>query len=136
MKKDKYSKLQTKSVHPAQFIKLNKKIFIKKFLKNHSGIIWPREMKIVKTLFKIFPDESFWDGLELSFKLNSLCWFLSDDGRKFLNQEYKKFNLNLPEVKKFEFENNNLAFNNKSSYDLNKALNLREFLNLWQKKTL
>jgi hypothetical protein len=93
-------------------------------------------MKIVKTLFKIFPDESFWDGLELSFKLNSLCWFLSDDGRKFLNQEYKKFNLNLPEVKKFEFENNNLAFNNKSSYDLNKALNLREFLNLWQKKTL
>lgn len=93
-------------------------------------------MKMVKSLFKIFPNEDFWNTLELNFKLNSLCWFLSDDGRKFLNIEYKKFNLNLPEVKKFQIENNNIAFENKKAYDLDKALNLREFLNLWQKKTL
>ena len=93
-------------------------------------------MKMVKTLFKIFPDENFWNGLNLNFKLNSLCWFLSDDGRKFLNKEYKKFNLNLPELKKFEIENNNIAFETKKTYALDKALNLREFLNLWQKKTV
>jgi hypothetical protein len=112
----------------------NKKEFIKKFLKDNSNIVWPKEMRMVKTLFKIFPNEDFWDNLELAFKLNSLCWFLSDDGRKFLNKEYKKFNLNLPEVKKFEIENNNIAFEYKKTYDLDKAPNLREFLNLWQKK--
>lgn len=115
---------------------LNKKTFIKKFIKDTANIIWPKEMKMIKRLFEIFPNENFWDTLELGFQLNSLCWFLSDDGRKFLNREYKKFNLNLPETKKFEIENNNVAFNNKSSYDLDKALNLRDFLNLWQKKTL
>ena len=93
-------------------------------------------MKMVKILFNIFPDENFWLNLKLNFKLNSLCWLLSDDGRKFLNQEYKKFNLELPEGKKFEIENNNIAFKNKDSYDIDKVLNLRQFLNLWQKKAI
>jgi hypothetical protein len=113
---------------------LSKKEFVKKFLKDSSNIVWPKEMKMVKSLFKIFPNEDFWNTLELNFKLNSLCWFLSDDGRKLLNKEYKKFKLELPETKKFKIENNNIAFENKSSYALDKALNLREFLNLWQKK--
>jgi hypothetical protein len=112
----------------------NKKSFVKKFIKEKTNIIWPKELKIVNTLFKIFPNEQFWNNLDLNFKLNSLCWFLSDDGRKLLNKEYKKFNLNLPETKKFEIENNNIAFEDKKTYDLDKALNLREFLNLWQKK--
>jgi hypothetical protein len=86
-------------VQPVQSTNLNKKTFIKKFIKDHSNLIWPKEMKMVKLLFQIFPNEDFWNSLELSFKLNSLCWFLSDDGRKFLNKEYKKFNLNLPETK-------------------------------------
>lgn len=121
---------------PVQFTKLNKKNFVKKFIKDGQNIFWPKEMKIVKSLLNIFPNEDFWNSLELSFKLNSLCWFLSDDGRKFLNQEYKKFNLELPEIKKFEVENNNIAFESKKAYALDKALNLKEFLNLWQKKTL
>lgn len=121
----------------AQYLKqkiFNKKEFIKKFLKNNKDIIWPKEMKMVKSLLNIFPNEEFWLNLETGFKLNSLCWFLSDDGRDFLNKEYKKFNLELPETKKFEIENNNLVFETKKSYDLDKVLNLREFLNLWQKK--
>ena len=115
-------------------MKLDKKIFIKKFVKDSKNIIWPKEMKMVNLLFKIFPDQDFWNNLEIKFKLNSLCWLLSDDGRKFLNTEYKKFNLDLPETKTFEVDNNSIAFENKSSYALDKALNLREFLNLWQKK--
>lgn len=128
--------LRQKSVKTAQSTSLNKREFVKKFLKNTDSIIWPREMKMVKLLFGIVNDEQFWNSLELKFKLNSLCWFLSDDGRKFLNIEYKKFKLELPETKKFKADNNNnIAFENKSSYDTDKALNLREFLNLWQKKT-
>lgn len=115
---------------------INKKEFIKRLLKEDVKIIWPKEMKMANLLFKIFPDKIFWNNLNLNFKLNSLCWLLSDDGRKLLNKEYKKFNLKLPETKKFEIENNNIAFESKKDYDLDKALNLREFLNLWQKKTL
>jgi hypothetical protein len=121
-------------VKTVPYTKLNKKDFVKKFLKDSKNIIWPKEMKMVKSLFKIFPNEKFWEGLELTFKLNSLCWFFSDDGRKFLNKEYKKFKLELPETKKFEIENNNIALENKNSYSLEESLNLRKFLNLWQKK--
>ena len=117
-------------------LNINKKSFVKKFIKDNTKIIWPKELKMVNFLFKIFPNNDFWNSLKLNFKLNSLCWFLSTDGRNFLNQEYKKFNLALPEVKKFEIDNNNIAFETKNSYDLDKALNLREFLNLWQKKTV
>jgi hypothetical protein len=123
-------------VKSANSSNLNKKDFVKKFVKNDSNIIWPKEMKMVKMLFKIFPNEGFWEGLQLNFKLNSLCWFLSDDGRKFLNTEYKKFNLNLPEIKNFEIENNNIAFEDKESYYVDKVMNLRHYLNLWQKKAL
>jgi hypothetical protein len=115
---------------------INKKEFIQRLLKKDAKIIWPKEMKMANLLFKIFPQKEFWDGLKLNFKLNSLCWLLSDDGRGLLNKEYKKFNLTLPEAQKFEVDNNNIAFKNKSSYDLDKSLNLREFLNLWQKKQL
>ena len=115
-------------------ISLNKKTFVKKIIKEGNTIIWPKEMKMVNRLFKIFPNENFWSTLRLNFKLNSLCWFFSDAGREFLNKENKKFNLDLPETQQFEVDNNNVAFENKSSYDSGKALNLREFLNLWQKK--
>jgi len=133
---NKFSMSHKKFAKDVKFTNLNKKDFVKKFVKNDSNIIWPKEMKMVKMLFKIFPNEGFWEGLKLNFKLNSLCWFLSDDGRKFLNTEYKKFHLNLPETKKFEIENNNIAFEPKESYDMVKVTNLRHFLNLWQKKTI
>jgi len=126
-------KSHQKSVKSVQSTNLNKKDFVKKLLKDNSNIIWPREMKIVKSLLTIFPDEIFWNSLDLGFKLNSLCWLLSDDGRKLLNKEYKKFKLNLPVQKNYEIKENNIAFNSKIEYD-EKPLNLREFLNLWQKK--
>ncbi len=115
---------------------LNKKDFIKKFVKNSQNLSWPKEMKMTKILFNIYPNEDFWNSLTLNFKLNSICWFLSDEGRSFLNKEYKKFNVELPEVKKFEIENNNIAFEDKKSYDIEKVINLRHFLNLWEKKTI
>ena len=132
--KEKYSKSHKISVKTAPFTNLNKKDFVKKLLKDNTHIIWPREMKIVKSLITIFPDEVFWNTLDLGFKLNSLCWLLSDDGRKLLNKEYKKFKLNLLEQKKYNIKENNIAFESKIEYD-EKPLNLREFLNLWQKKT-
>lgn len=133
--KDKYSKSQKKFVKSVQFTNLSKREFVKRFLKDTASLVWPREMSIVKKLWSIFPDEGFWSQLNLSFKLNSLCWFLSDDGRNFLNIEYKKFKLELPEVSEFSIEENNIAFDSKVEYDKG-VLNLRDFLNLWQKKKI
>jgi hypothetical protein len=113
---------------------LNKKDFIKKFLKEDAKIVWPKEMKMVKMLLDIFPDEIFWNSLDLKFKLNSLCWLLSDDGRSFLKKEYQKYKLELPDTKKYELEKNDIAFETKLSYTSNNPLSLRDFLNLWQKK--
>jgi hypothetical protein len=132
----KFLKFLKTFVKIVKYTNLNKKNFVKKFLKNESNIVWPKEMKMVNSLFKIFPNEDFWDSLSLNFKLNSLCWFFSDDGRKFLNKEYKKFKLELPAIKSFEIENNNIALEDNKAYDLDKVLNLREFLNLWPKTTL
>jgi hypothetical protein len=131
---DKSSKSRKKSAKPARYIGLNKREFVLKFVKNDASIIWPREMKIVNSLFEIFPDHCFWTSLSLSFKLNSLCWLLSDDGRKFLNTEYKKFLFepNKPEI--FELKNNNLEFEPKIGSTVEAPMTVREFLNLWQKK--
>jgi hypothetical protein len=120
-------------VSGALFIqKMNKKTFITKYIKDTSSICWPKEMKIVKTLFSIFPDSAFWESLSINFKLNSLCWFLSDDGRKFLNSEYKKFTFKPVESKVFNVRiglDSNLNFDY-SSYSPNKKT-LKNFLKLW-----
>jgi hypothetical protein len=133
--KEKLQTSQKKSVKPANSTSLSKKSFVKKFLKNTENISWPREMKIVKTLFTIFPNELFWNSLELKFKLNSLCWLLSDDGRKFLNKEYKKFEFKMPVAEVFSLNENKIVFNEKIDYDpqiqLKKKKNLKNYLNLW-----
>jgi hypothetical protein len=109
---------------------MTKKEFVYKFTKDASSICWPREMKIVKTLFSIFPNDQFWETLDLGFKLNSLCWFLSDDGRVRLNKEYKKFNFELETQKIFTVEN--LDSLPKFGYIENtKKRTLKNFLKLW-----
>ena len=132
---DKFSTLKKKSANTAQSTKINKREFVLKFVKDSSSIIWPKEMKMVNMLFKIAPNDDFWRSLDLKFKLNSLCWFLSDDGRKFLNTEYKKFNFepNKPEVYNIE-QNNNIEFKGKIGETVQAPMTVREFLTLWQKK--
>jgi hypothetical protein len=128
------SKSSRKSAKSVQSTSLNKKDFIKKFVKDSSSLVWPREMKMVNLLFKIFPNDAFWNSLELKFKLNSLCWFLSDDGRKFLNTEYKKFNFEPEKPKVFDLKNNNIAFEGKIGETVEAPMTVRDFLKLWQKK--
>jgi hypothetical protein len=131
---DRSSKSQKKSAPSVRFTSLNKKDFILKFVKQDASLVWPREMKMVNSLFKIFPKEEFWASLELKFKLNSLCWFLSDEGRKFLNIEYKKFNFEPEKPKSFDLVNNNIAFEGKIGETVQAPMTVREFLKLWQKK--
>ena len=133
-KRDKSLKSQKKSARVAPYTKLNKREFVLKFVKSDAGLVWPREMKIVNSLFNIFPNDDFWQSLDLKFKLNSLCWFLSDDGRKFLNLEYKKFNFEPEKPQNFDLKNNNIEFDSKIGSTVQEPVTVREFLKLWQKK--
>lgn len=67
-------------------IKNKYQFIIWKFVKPEN-VNWPREMKVAKELFNIYPDLEFWNNLRLNFKLNSLVWFKTFDGKKYLSNE-------------------------------------------------
>jgi hypothetical protein len=133
-KRGKFSKSKKKPAKDVQSTSLNKRDFVLKFTKPDTNIVWPREMKIVNSLLKIFPNDLFWNSLTLRFQLNSLCWFLSDEGRKILNTEYKKFIFEPEKPQNFVLENNNIEFQGKIGETVQAPMTVREFLNLWQKK--
>lgn len=81
------------------------KFLVPKFLKEQDlkKIIWPREMKIWKKLIKKAPF-SYWEKLEIPFKLNSAAWFLSTDGVMYL-KSLKPIKLpKIEENKQMEFQ--------------------------------
>ena len=56
---------------------------VKRFLKEGRELtkgIWAREIKIAKKLFNKHPDVQFWNRIGFGFHLNSLAWFLSEEG--------------------------------------------------------
>jgi hypothetical protein len=119
--------------------KVNKKSLIKRLLKTEAinSISWPKEMKAISSLVERFPDPIFWNSISLSFKLNSLCWLLSDKGRQFLNIEYKKYKLGSDLVSKNEVyilgEKNIDSFENSDTLKRTSKISTRDFLNLWPK---
>jgi hypothetical protein len=46
-------------------------------------------------LLKEYPNESFWRNYSLDFKLNSMAFFLTEDGKHRLLSDYSIFNLDL-----------------------------------------
>jgi len=61
---------------------------------------WARETKIAKKLYDKYDSERFWRASLLNFKLNSLAWFLSEDGLKFLENNFLILKFKLPQNKK------------------------------------
>ena len=56
------------------------KFLVSKFVVK-DNLNWPREIKIAKKLLKLYPDFVVWSNLKLDFKLNSLAFFLMDEGK-------------------------------------------------------
>ncbi len=50
---------------------------------------WPREIKIAKKIYNLYPYPKFWNQLDLGFKLNSLAWFLTKEGGHSLKVHFK-----------------------------------------------
>lgn len=59
---------------------------IKKYVKQN--VNWPKEIKIAQSLIKQYKGYSFWNSLD-TLKLPSLAWFLTDEGKKFINIQIK-----------------------------------------------
>ena len=136
VQKEKSLRSRKKSVKTVRSTKLNKRAFVERLLKDGITPIWPREMKTVNRLLEIVPDPIFWNSIELGFKLNSICWLLSDKGREILNQEYKKYKF-VPQEEKpviLDNVNNNVDFEIKIESNVAKPISVKDFLNLWQKK--
>lgn len=52
---------------------------------------WPKEMKIAKDLYLLFPDEKFWMNINLGFKVKSLSWFKTEKYASLLENKYKEY---------------------------------------------
>lgn len=119
---------------------LNYQFLIRKYLKPEKLIFdhkdfkaYPKsELAIAKKLFQKYNVE-FWIRTELSFKLNSLAWFLTEKGKEFLEKEAKEvkieqmlLNFNkqnqTPEISNIKFEEN-------IEFPKEKNNNLLDFLN-------
>lgn len=51
---------------------------------------WARELKIINQLVEIYPNLNFWRNFSMEFQLNSSAWLLTDKGKDYLAQEYRR----------------------------------------------
>ena len=102
---------------------------VEKFIKEPKKLKpkdWARETKIAQKLYEKYNNERFWKGSLLNFKLNSLAWFLSEDGLKFLESNYLILKLRLPKNKKIAL--NDEAIESQIEFE-NKVKTTLDFLN-------
>ena len=59
----------------------------------YKEINWAKEMKIMNSLAQKNSDPDFWLHARTDFAIPSLAWFLTPDGRKYLNEKHRAFNL-------------------------------------------
>lgn len=64
---------------------------IKRYLKPDQSPVWSREIPLWYTLWKSYPSLPFWEKHTLGFKLNSLAWFMSIQGKITLASDYSVF---------------------------------------------
>ena len=91
------------------FKKSDYNILVSLFLKEPRKINYPKEYAIAKKLLLIYPDFTFWKSTLLQEKygvLNSLAYFLTQDGKKFIkfnyNSHVKRESLSIASPKKSE----------------------------------
>jgi len=70
----------------------------------HKEIPWAKEIKIMNSLVDKCSNPKFWFHARPEFQLPSLAWFLTRDGRRYLNEKYATFNLELKKEVKEEIK--------------------------------
>jgi hypothetical protein len=99
-------------------------------------INWPREMKILKKILPLYEEESFWGSVNVTFKVPSLAFFLTDRGASLLQAEYKKFKFEPEKAKVYEVSTD-IYFSKDETSDqktqTTKPKSLNDFLKIWKK---
>ena len=103
---------------------------ISKFCKVPESIWAPptlvkREMKIAKKLFAL-KSAKFWEEAHLPFKLNSLAWFLSREGRAYIKEQEILLKTPVAKQEKHKLEKEKIGEDKKILFKPN---TLMEFLN-------
>ena len=103
---------------------------IEKFIGNPKTI-WSdreatkREIATAKKLLKAYPDKKFWFRASIPFdNLESLIWFLSPNGKRYLVVQWGKYKLDLRPEKKYDVGDKKLGRAKK----IKKKKNLLDFL--------
>lgn len=82
---------------------------ITSFLKNPKEVSWAREIKMAQKIIKEYPDPTFWKSVDKNIKYNSLNFFLSEDGIKFLKSQKNLFDFQLEEPDNIVLEEHKVA---------------------------
>lgn len=88
-------------------------------------INWPREMNIANKLFEELDDVEFWKSVSLDFKLNSLAYFLTGDGRKVVENKQRAIKFEMPERETYTLEDEKVG---EDKVILKKPKSLKEFI--------
>ena len=64
---------------------------VRRYLKPDQTPNWRQEMPLAYGLLKAYPSVAFWTRHELSFALNSLAWFLTEQGKAQLESDWVVF---------------------------------------------
>lgn len=59
---------------------------------------WSREIKMTAKLYEKFDSVKFLKNLRLGFKLNSLAWLISGDGKREIERQWAEFNYVPPKI--------------------------------------
>jgi len=125
----------------AKFGKKEYSILVKLFLKEPVKINYPEQYGVAKKLLTHYPNIKFWQSSALSEKksrLNSLAWFLTEDGVNFLEDSYNYF-VKIQSLDKNVFANQSIPLQEKPvgksvGLKTNKKKSLMDFINDAEKK--
>lgn len=98
---------------------------VEKFIKP-DRIDWRREMVNARRLVSKYPDDEFWDTLNLSFGLNTLTFFFRKQGEEILKSHQKAYAWKPKRVEKIVLEKTKVGSDFRPKR--NKFNNLKEFL--------
>jgi hypothetical protein len=74
------------------------KLLVTYFCGHADFISWGKEIKIAKKLLAMNSEVKFWKSLQTPMPIFSLSWFLTEEGKDFLQVSKLKQNLNLPKA--------------------------------------
>jgi hypothetical protein len=68
-----------------------RKAFAVRMIGENKNIVWMAELKAAKDIFLVYPVDFLNKVKKPPFHLNSLFFFLSEDGKKYLNLKLKEY---------------------------------------------